>query len=260
MAQISLKWWPVGQGLFMTGRLRGASGGVFDWVYDCGSLSGQEERDNAIKSYRDSLPRKHIDLVTLSHFDLDHINGIVALLKGFSVGMLLLPYAPLWKRLLIAMDEGITSADPLFEFYLNPVSYFARETGGGLRQVVFVPEANADDVVPPSDGPLDWEQPLDGFEAEYGDAPTESIGDTVIDDFGGMQVRFLKPAGRIFIPNLWEFIPYNDPKKTSSIRKPFEKWVTHIARIFTINDSLRAKGLKILKKGYPRWFGSEKKG
>lgn len=264
-SRLWVKWWPVGQGLFMSGRLYSAAGGIFDWVYDCGTTDGKIERDNAIGRYRaigmyrhelESSKRPDIDLVTLSHFDADHINGIVALLKSMTVGWLLLPYAPLWKRLLVAFSEGIAPDNPLFDFYINPAAFLTEAADASLKGIVFVPEAKPGVAAIASDVPVDPDRPVDELEFDFGDPPAEAEGDPLIDAVGKVEPRFLKSGGRIIVPSLWEFVPYNDPGKQAAVTTPFEKWVLKVAGIFCTNQNLRKKALARLKRNYPRWFGS----
>jgi hypothetical protein len=204
---MEVHWWPVGQGLFMSGRLFGAASGQFTWVYDCGSTSGAAERDKAIAAFRKELAGRRIDLVTLSHFDSDHINGIVALIRGVRVRTLLLPYVPLWQRLLIALGEEIGADEALLAFYLDPAGYLASIEGSEIDEIVFVPGAGPDDVVPGFEDEPDPDRPIEGGKAEYGPPSEGSDGDPAVAGSANVQVRFLKPAGRIIVPSLWEFIP-----------------------------------------------------
>jgi len=255
MLEMRVKCWPVGQGLFMTGRIWYASGRVFDWVYDCGSTSGVAERDLSIASYRAQLNNNHVDLVTLSHFDADHINGIVALLKGLSVGHLLLPYVPLWKRLLIALRQGTEPGDSLFGFFIDPVSYLSREIGEGLKTVAFVPEALEDDVAPPSDESLSIDDTIAEPYMQSGEAPAASDGDPVIDISGSVDVQFLRSGGGVVIPHLWEFVPFNDPGKHLAMSAPFERWCVRVSKIFAKSEASRAKALEQIRRNYTRFFG-----
>lgn len=222
VAYLHVTWWPVGQGLFMTGRLAGAWGGQFNWVYDCGSTSGAAERDDAIRLYKADLNAQKIDLVTLSHFDNDHINGIVELIKGVRVCTLLLPYVPLWQRLLIAIGQGVTEMDALFGFYLDPAGYIASIEGG---------------------------------KPEYGSAPDESEGDPVLSGASNVQVRFLRLRGRVVVPSLWEFVPYNDATMLPLATTTFVGRATRVAKFLLNNPTRRKAALATLKRIYQRAFG-----
>lgn len=256
LATMEVHWWPVGQGLFMSGRLFGAASGQFTWVYDCGSTSGAAERDKAIAAFRKELAGRRIDLVTLSHFDSDHINGIVELIRGVRVRTLLLPYVPLWQRLLIALGEEIGADDSLLAFYLDPVGYLASIEGSEIDEVVFVPGAGPDDVVPGFEDEPDPDRPIEGGKAEYGTPPEGSDGDPAVAGSANVQVRFLKPAGRIIVPSLWEFIPYNDAAMQPLATALFIRRVKRIAGALLAGRRRQSVMLRLLKRIYQRAFGS----
>src|ERR1700733_3979207 len=98
---------PVGQGLFAWGCIHKKDDRVlhFTWVYDCGTASKKHLVNNAIARYERHLGiRKQIDLLTISHFDADHISGVGELIKKFKIGTLLLPYTDLKQRLVFAFE------------------------------------------------------------------------------------------------------------------------------------------------------------
>lgn len=256
VASLHVTWWPVGQGLFMTGRLAGVRGGQFNWVYDCGSTSGAAERDNAIRVYKRDLNAQKIDLVTLSHFDSDHINGIVELIKGVRVRTLLLPYVPLWQRLLIAIGQGVTEADSLFGFYIDPAGYLASIEGGEVDEIVFVPPAGPDDIVPAPEEAPDPIFPIEGGKPEYGAPPAESDGDPALSVASNVQVRFLRPRGRVVVSSLWEFVPYNDATMQPLATTTFVDRATRVAKFLLNNPTRRKAALATLKRVYQRAFGT----
>ncbi|QNN66445.1 hypothetical protein H9L13_06825 [Sphingomonas lutea] len=231
------------------------SGGQFNWVYDCGSTSGAAERDVAIGTYKRQLDAQTIDLVTLSHFDSDHINGIVELIKGLRVRTLLLPYIPLWQRLLIAIGQGVTEADALFGFYLDPAGYLA-SSGGDFGEIVFVPSAGPDDVVPPAEEGFDPDLPIEGGKPEYGDPPPESDADPILSGTSNIQVRFLRPSGRILISTLWELVPYNDASMQPLATTKFVSRASRVSRFLLNNPVRRKAALATLKRVYQRTFGA----
>jgi hypothetical protein len=255
LATLNVTWWPVGHGLFWSGQLVGARGGEFNWVYDCGSSSGAAKRDVAIRTFRRQLSGGPIDLVVLSHFDRDHINGIVALIKDVTVRTLLLPYMPLWQRLLIAIAEGVSAADTEFDFFLDPAAYLADIEGGEIGEVVFVPPAGPDDLVP---GPEDAPEPDDrigGGKPEYGPPPPGSADDSAVTT-ASVQVRYLKPTGRIVVPSLWEFVPYNDAAMQPMATPTFVSRASRVAKFLLANPARRKAALATLKRVYQRAFGA----
>ena len=68
--------WPVGQGLFYSGSIR-KEDNSFEFIYDCGGdkLIISNIVDNYLK-----YSSKEIDMLVISHFDEDHINGLPYLL------------------------------------------------------------------------------------------------------------------------------------------------------------------------------------
>lgn len=253
IATLNVIWWPVGQGLFMSGRLSAKNLDQFNWVYDCGSSSGAKERDVAIKSYRERLKGPKIDLVVLSHFDEDHINGIIALIKDISVKTLLLPYLPPWRRLLIAIEEGLAEDNPLMNFYINPVDYLAGE-GFQIEEIVFVPGARPGDIVPVPEGVPDPDPGADGDKPAY-EAPQGSEDDPALVGARKSTVRILGPCERITVPALWEFVPYNDATMQPLASPTFINRASRVARFFLAKPERRKKALKILKQIYKKIFG-----
>lgn len=75
----------------------------FNWVFDCGS-----RRSGRIPAFIDDLDKVHkvdqIDMLCISHFDADHVNGLRHLLTRFQVDTLVLPYLPLSTRLRLVSD------------------------------------------------------------------------------------------------------------------------------------------------------------
>lgn len=254
LAALQVTCWPVGQGLFMSGRLHGAAGGNFSWVYDCGSSSASIVRDKAVASFRNENGRRFINLVTLSHFDEDHINGIVELMRGTRIGALLLPYLPVWQRLLIAISEGIEAADPLFSFFVDPAAYLTQR--GEIDEIVYVPPAGPDDIAPGAGEEPDPDRPIESAKIEEGGLPEDSADDPALVDRGSTRMRVLKPGGRIVIPSLWEFVPYNDAKMQPRVSPRFELWAHRLSSIIICDPKRRDRALRIIKKVYDRTFGA----
>ena len=124
--RLRCSFWNVGQGLFSSGCILREDEAVFHWVYDCGTLSGLELIKSAISKYNDSVKKSDIDLLVLSHFDSDHINGVRELLKNRKVKYWVVPYYPKWQRLVIAAALNIDASDEIFGFYNNPIEYLNR--------------------------------------------------------------------------------------------------------------------------------------
>ena len=248
-------WWGVGQGLFMSGRLRRHGTKDFSWVYDCGSSSSRRVLDAAISRFNAKYGRPSpIDLVAISHFDQDHINGIVSLINGRKVGILLLPYLPAWQRMLVAVEQGIQAGSGLMDFLLDPVDYLARLENTEIEEILLVPSAGPDDLAPPT--PEDPDAPRTEPDAlptriDYGPSPDDAEGGTP----NGKPVRYLKPGGRIVASTVWEFIPYNDAQMLPKVDPKFQKRATFAARIMRTLPHSRERALAFLKALYQRTFG-----
>ena len=78
----------VGQGLFYSCSIKDDSCKTFNYVYDCGSESGGDFLDEEIFRY---VP-KEINLLAISHFHADHVNGIQKLLGERYAQKIYLPY------------------------------------------------------------------------------------------------------------------------------------------------------------------------
>lgn len=86
------KFHPIGQGLFYTGSI---ANDFFNFVYDCGSYSGEKCKKRAIDDYVSSLrnlEKTEIDFFVLSHLHRDHFNGINYLMSKIKIKKFYLPF------------------------------------------------------------------------------------------------------------------------------------------------------------------------
>ncbi|MDB5287669.1 MAG: hypothetical protein JWR05_2618 [Mucilaginibacter sp.] len=76
---------PVGQGGFSTGSIKEDDRPVFEFAYDCGTLTPgahlADQISDARNAFRMQGGKSIIDLLIISHFDEDHVNGVVELLR-----------------------------------------------------------------------------------------------------------------------------------------------------------------------------------
>lgn len=256
-----LNWWPVGQGLFSSGAITRASGTPLTWVYDCGTTSSDSILVKALHQF-DLQQRKigasSIRLAVLSHFDKDHISGFVRLINRHPIQTILLPYIPLWRRLLIAIDQGVAANDTRLEFYIDPVAYLSGIEGSKIGEFVFVSPAGPDDTAPvsPDEPEIDPDRlteddlKIEAKESQGGDAdPGDPIGET------NPRVRFLRKKGRIYVPRKWEFVPYNDGELAPKATSAFLTDATSTMNSLRTTPKSRSKDLKKLKLLYRQHFG-----
>jgi hypothetical protein len=226
---------PVGQGLFVSGsisldRVGGRSyqgvgrGAVttpkaqFRWVYDCGTSKGKHSLRRSIKRLANLWHGEKIDLLTLSHFHTDHISGIVQLLKAIEARTLMLPWAPLWKRIAIGFAQGLRADDPLMGFFIDPVTFLSGEVPDRFQSVLFVMPSTGPGPSYEADPPTDPEPGFDedglGKAQDWGEPGDPD--DLELSGRGGANTRTLGQGRKIQFGWWWEFIPYNDPETSPS--------------------------------------------
>ena len=225
---VEYRFLPVGQGLFSAGRLRRAGLAPFVWVYDCGT----ETQGIDIQRLIDGCPafpvagtdhKPWLDLVAISHFDVDHISGVVALLGRFDFGVLLLPYLAPWDRLVLLLDSGVAAVSPFARFLRDPVS-FVREAGSVERIVLvrsggepFPPEGDVKALAP--DGPKKWDIV----------APTDT---SAANQDGQVGIEVLCQGGALTVGGIWEFVPYCSQKFSNVFGAAFRSATQALADTF----------------------------
>lgn len=86
---------PVGQGAFYTEEFQSVARPQFTTVYDCGTETVAEKMDiplrQQIQNFKYRLWNNEIDLLFISHFHEDHINGLDELLRSTKVKRWIIP-------------------------------------------------------------------------------------------------------------------------------------------------------------------------
>ncbi len=116
---------PVGHGLFYSCKI-----GNFTVVYDCGSAKGADTYGKAIKT---SGIGNTIDLLIISHFHHDHINGIKALIEKHTVKKVVMPYISNQEKKfqLLCLKKDCSTSDEYESFssiISKPRSFFGKNT------------------------------------------------------------------------------------------------------------------------------------
>lgn len=239
---------PVGQGLFTTGTIFTGRETAFNYVYDCGTSSARR----LLKDALGTIPTR-VNLVAISHFDQDHVNGLLGLLERRRVDVLLLPALTLEQRLMLAFTEGVPPNALLMGFFVEPTAFLASLPDADIGHIVFVPPATRDSVSgndsPPPDDTLpglaaDLEKGVSDHEAEHSDTP--------------FQVHSLKAGGRLVAENAFEFVPYNDAYVHERSDPAFVRWVrkesaTLLKRTASATD--RVSALDRIRDKYDERFG-----
>lgn len=253
---------PVGQGLFATGDLGPFHFGwthydepaVFSWVFDCGTTSVQSLIDDALSRRRHDVSLDRLGLVVVSHFDKDHISGLVRLLAEYQVEVLLLPYVPLHQRLLIALTAGVAANSPALQFLADPIGFIQRSDIRGVKRIVVVPPSDGE--APPSEGDPDHDLLPENWQLEIDTGYSSGDGLSRSDPLASEEI--LAPGGSLRLARVWEFVPYNDATLAYAHDDAFIA-VVHtlgLELLQATSDMDRQAALTALKAAYDDQFGS----
>lgn len=213
---------PVGQGVFSSGMLEldDGSNKRFWWVYDCGThlarhrvcLDDEIENLGTMIGAAPAGRRPRIDVVFISHFDKDHVNGLIKLLERFEVGRLVIPFIPLHERLLIAFSgKSLKRARPWQLFTIGPSRYIQNNDEIQVDRLTVVLPSGTNGPSDKNDGdPEPWgDDPVDIVAPPF--EPPEEIH--MFDNLSGagIQIEWLPQGATLKVGNAWEFVPYNDP-------------------------------------------------
>ena len=195
------------------------------------------------------------------------------LLTAFDVDTLVLPFIPLWQRLVVA----VTSSDyerPTFQaFMVNPVAFVASVQDGRVRRIILVPPSA--EGRPPEGPGVNGDQSdsfpnglPDGIRPviepnRIVDAPdSHLIEETSSPAIGqGPLIQWLAPGGRLEVGGLLEFVPYNSPALYTRATPHFRLTVSRVANALLTSTvpATTARILARLKSIYVRRFGSKPK-
>lgn len=264
--QVQYRFHAIGQVLFASGNLRHSDRPYqFRWVYDCGTHSPRRLLTDALARYQTDDPGD-LDLLALSHFDKDHINGVSQLIASRSrVRLLLLPYMPLWQRLFVAFAQGVGPADFEMQFFINPVAYIRDIGRDRVDEIVFVPSSEEPGPSPEQDRLPEGDQPSGERDESWRiSREVENPAGREADDFDAMQatgagasVHMLKAGSALRVANLFEFVPYNDARYAGSVDPTFRAKVEQLTIRVLSNPTTTQGHLKDLKDLYDLQFGKQ---
>ena len=135
------RFFPVGQGMFYGGRVSVLnSHNSVNFAYDCGALNDDNGSilNNAIENSKDFFHMR-LDMLFVSHFDMDHVNGIPSLLKTLEKSTRLIVVLPYFTpeellvfqaRAAIYISENentIVNRTEIGEFLSSPYLYFLQQ-------------------------------------------------------------------------------------------------------------------------------------
>ncbi|KAA6329496.1 hypothetical protein EZS27_021703 [termite gut metagenome] len=131
---------PIGQGAFYTEQQM-ISGRVYTVVYDCGSITLSEQ---LMRNLIDSFFQKGstIDLLFISHFHADHINGIKSLLKRCKVKRVVIPLLKDDDKIVLKLDNAVRFKYDETQIIDDPENFFGENVK--ITKVQVVTEGNAE--------------------------------------------------------------------------------------------------------------------
>ena len=257
MPILQCEFWNVGQGLFSSGHIQMGNALAFHWVYDCGTSSSQKLIQNAVNKYNSNKSQGDIDLLVLSHFDKDHISGVKELLKNRrKIKRWVVPYYPLWQRLVIALLLDIQPDDEEWAFYQNPIQYFKTYFAEELKTTKFLllPEKEIESEISINLEPSNSDDVL-SFET------TEKLSNEF--DKSEQNLHWLNPNKALLFrkgEEQFEFVLYNVPfhllAKVPTNLTAFQKQVKQIIQSHRSNSTDPTPALKTL---YSLAFGNGSK-
>lgn len=232
----------VGQGLFYTGRIRCNNGSDFNFVYDCGATEKHWKDRSAtlntcIDRYTKYLDTQNIDMLVISHFHHDHINGIVELLKLKKVKDIVIPFYTLEERLISYFTEGVEEiSNEELELVNNPYKFFLDRD---VERIIVIRHQEND---------LEINEPINFKEISFDKIPEDSEYDELRDQ-NTNKIGLLDDIKPLKVHNCWNFAFYADNKFTSKFDKTKAK--DGIANLKNAqNKQDRQKAIKEIQASY----------
>jgi hypothetical protein len=279
---------PAGHGTFFSGHIGSdRDPHRFVWVYDCGSKESSHLR-GLIEDFHGQLttpkqPEDHIDLLCISHFDSDHVNGLDLFFDKFRVKTLILPYMSLHARMRWACEvseDETADAAAVAGMILDPVTYLQlREYGDRIGRIVLIRGHDSDNKdmsdagVPPPAPEDDIRDLPDHKEQLRSRAENKTAMDIADDGYGCLgnslagRVTIRDDTKALGVDGVYEFVFYNrawpkdlSPKSGAALRKIGADAAEIIQKYRMANARVAQRGWReALKKLYEHHFGATAK-
>ena len=140
----------VGHGTFLTGLAVGDGGSAveatFAWAYDCGSRSRRAMADALIVATEEEHWPEAIDMLILSHFDDDHVNGLEDFLLLHRTKYLVLPYSEWHRRLrdlAFGASHGVSASTAALQ--IDPIAWLESRGLSARVEAIILVQGNAAD-------------------------------------------------------------------------------------------------------------------
>lgn len=265
MIKADFKFYPVGQGCFYAGSIK-IKNNEFVIVYDCGTVSREEYLNKSIDEFKKKF--KKIDLLMISHFDKDHVNGIKRLLTGIHCEMVIIPYyLPIIR---LALFGNSAPDDDYITFIKDPINYFLDTDKFDVAEVIVLENGNkneGDSIKAPE--PKNPEKQIELIEKILLDKIKDNDEDfksRVIDNEENEpnsddKVKYLTLPFKLSLSNeFWEFVFYlknfNNPVGLDNFRLDINKILdkTRDGKLSSLFDEIYTLKIKEL---YKKHFASD---
>lgn len=190
---------PVGQGAFYTEVFKQDDDTLFTIVYDCGTETDSSILEAQINEFKKGITQ--IDLLFISHFHRDHINGLDKLLAGIPVVKTVIPMLP-EKMVTLARVQNLLQ--------------YRKEA---LATDAIIKELYLSDKTPKRFGKVIVVEPFD-----YSDLSDEEKGSVQ-----GLGERAKSGSCIDGFESLWEYEPFNSVSITDQRAEDFVEGLKGIA-------------------------------
>lgn len=257
---------PVGHGAFYTERFKQGGKYKFSAVFDCGCFEARK-KGMSYARYTDRIneavdsafsPQDKVDLLFISHFHADHINGIEHLTSRYDVKHIIVPQltpnivieAYVFNYIQAATEQGDNAANSSVNLWIRELySHRGNDNTEAFPRVI--------EVMPTTEIPEEQE----GQERRDEIPPIPPIPYSDLDTKGGI----LSPQEAIGYYSsekpdrpLWRYIPFNPPcSNTGQLHNvsPFKETVVNGKIDFDkLNIILHNTDIKKLKEAYTKAF------
>lgn len=213
---------PVGQGAFYTEEFYNAKEKhLYTFVYDCGSETATKNMEVPltvqISDFKRNLENQVIDLLFISHFHEDHINGLDELLKNTHVHRTVIPMLPNEVVILNRVRNLMRYGDE------------ARETDGIIRELYY--------------GQMDGENSRFGKIIAVSPEQTGLEGEDTSSINSGewfpQKGQVLRSGDSLTEPSIfWKYIPFNSIAASDQRAKDFVQQIALIPGVFNSKGEL----------------------
>jgi len=212
----------VGQGCFYNGRISVSKKVHFNFVYDCGSHSTRDYLYDEIEKYKEKyLSQKMLNMLIISHFDEDHVNGIWNLLENIHCQVVIMPYLFPIERLLLYIayynDNNSLKDDPddnYRQFLLDPIKFLFDKFE--IERIILIGGSDKDNFdkenIKNPNLPVnnEFNESFKNWYVNINDEEDIELRDKVFDnekinDDHKSKLKFINQTKAIYLYYLWEF-------------------------------------------------------